>query len=86
MGDTLVPFHKLPVDITRITLCRWIAMGTFPAPADTISGRRYWSQSDLSAWSAGKRRGWLPDAGAADRKRTMLERARGNVPWAEAVA
>jgi len=81
MTETLVPFHKLPADVSRMTLSRWMRRGVFPSPAETIEGRRYWSAADVAAWERGKRSGWPPDAGAAARRDVVLERTHGKVKW-----
>jgi hypothetical protein len=86
MDDSLVPFQKLPIEVGRMTLSRWIAAGQFPAPAHTICNRRYWSASDVQLFIDGKRDGWAPDANAANRRRVLLERMHGRTRWAEAIA
>jgi predicted DNA-binding transcriptional regulator AlpA len=69
-SERLIPRRALPVQRSDMSIYRDIAKGSFPAPATTINGFRYWREGDVIAWYEGKRSGWSAEANETREPRT----------------
>ena len=54
-AESLVPIQQLRnvVNVSDVTLFRWIRDGKFPKPAKRMNRIRYWKVADIQQWLTG---------------------------------
>ena len=78
-SEQLIPLRKIRddyIDVTPMTVWRWLQRDLFPQPASTINAVRYWRRSDIERWLIARE---LLGDPAAKAKAGRLEILRGEL-------